>query len=95
MLLSFDSAVERISSCFRTLFKSIRFHNPVTNETPPRMAEANAEGIVIRGFATDDNVTIEDPPARLPVVTDMALTTLYIFFYFFKALLHLSISSLS
>ena len=48
------------------------------------MAEANAEGIVIKGFATDDNVTIEDPPARLPVVTDMALATLYIFFIFLQ-----------
>ena len=79
MLLCFDSIVERISSCFHTLLKSIRFHNPVTNETPPKMAEARRRRDGYRGFATDDNVTIEDPPARLPVVTDMALTTLYIF----------------
>ena len=42
MLLSFDSAVERISPYFHPLFKSIRFHNPVTNQTP-RIAEADTE----------------------------------------------------
>ena len=72
MLLSFDSAVERISSCFRTLFNSIRFHKAVTNETPPRITEADGEEIVIREFTNDDNVALEKASARLPIVMNMA-----------------------
>ena len=45
----------------------------------PRIAETLAEGIVINGFAIDDKVTIELPPASDPAVTEIPLTMLYVF----------------
>ena len=61
------------------MFDNILFQTPVTNAKLPRIADTLAEGIVMSGFAIEDKVTFELPPASDPVVTEIPLTILYVF----------------